>query len=34
MVEFLGIRTVIIPPAVYIPRESGATSSKTQAPIV
>ncbi len=27
---FLGISTVIIPPAVSIPNESGATSNKTQ----
>ena len=27
MVVFLGMRTVITPPAVSIPRESGATSN-------
>jgi len=29
MVEFLGIKTVITPPAVSIPNDNGATSSKT-----
>lgn len=28
IVVFLGIRTVITPPAVSIPRESGATSKR------
>jgi len=30
MVVFLGMRTVITPPAVSIPRERGATSRRTQ----
>ena len=30
IVLFRGIRTVITPPAVSIPRESGVTSSNTQ----
>lgn len=34
MVVFLGIKTVIIPPAVSIPSESGATSKRTHALIV
>ena len=31
IVEFLGIKTVIIPPAVYIPNDNGVTSNKTHA---
>jgi len=30
IVVFLGIKTVITPPAVSIPRDRGVTSSKTQ----
>ena len=34
IVEFLGIRVVIIPPAVSIPSESGVTSKSTHELIV
>jgi len=30
MVEFLGIKTVITPPAVSIPKDKGATSSNNK----
>jgi hypothetical protein len=33
IVVFLGISTVITPPAVSIPIDRGATSKRTQAPI-